>query len=106
VLVVAGADLAHVGPRFGDGSPLDDRGRALLAARDGASLDLAVDRDARGFFAQVQEDLETRRVCGLGPIYTMLRVLPAAKGSRLHYAQHVDPDEGSIVSHASLAYYA
>ncbi len=106
VLVVAGADLAHVGPRFGDGSPLDDRGRERLAVRDGESIDLAVDRDARGFFTQVQEDLDTRRVCGLGPIYTMLRVLPAAKGARLHYAQHVDPDEGSIVSHASLAYYA
>jgi hypothetical protein len=54
----------------------------------------------------VQADLDTRRVCGLGPIYTMLRVLPATKGAKLHYAQHVDPDEGSIVSHASLAFYA
>jgi hypothetical protein len=106
VVVVAGADLAHVGPRFGDAAPLDDRGRERLARRDGESLALAVDRDAAGFFAQVQSDLDTRRVCGLGPIYTMLRVLPAAKGARLHYAQHVDPDEGSIVSHASLAYYA
>ena len=106
VLVVAGADLAHVGPRFGDAMPLDDRGRERLALRDGESIALAVDRDASGFFTQVQSDLDTRRVCGLGPIYTMLRVLPAAKGARLHYAQHVDPDEGSIVSHASLAYYA
>ncbi len=106
VLVVAGADLAHVGPRFGDAEPLDDRGRERLARRDGESIALAVDRDASGFFTQVQSDLDTRRVCGLGPIYTMLRVLPAAQGARLHYAQHVDPDEGSIVSHASLAYYA
>lgn len=106
VLVVAGADLAHVGPRFGDATPLDDRGRERLAARDDESIALAVDRDASGFFTQVQEDLDSRRVCGLGPIYTMLRVLPEAKGARLHYAQHVDPDEGSIVSHASLAYYA
>ncbi len=105
VLVVAGADLAHVGPRFGDAAPLDDRGRERLARRDSESIALAVDRDASGFFAQVQSDLDTRRVCGLGPIYTMLRVLPAAKGARLHYAQHIDPDEGSIVSHASLAYY-
>jgi MEMO1 family protein len=106
VLVVAGADLAHVGPRFGDAAPLDDRGRERLAKRDSESIALAVDRDASGFFTQVQADLDTRRVCGLGPIYTMLRVLPAAKGARLHYAQHVDPEEGSIVSHASLAYYA
>ena len=106
VLVVAGADLAHIGPRFGDAAPLDERGRERLAQRDSESIALAVDRDASGFFTQVQSDLDTRRVCGLGPIYTMLRVLPAVKGARLHYAQHVDPDEGSIVSHASLAYYA
>jgi hypothetical protein len=106
VLVVAGADLAHVGPRFGDGRPLDERGRELLRARDADSIDLALGRDAPGFFRQVAADLATRRVCGLGPIYTMLRVLPGGRGERLHYAQHVDPDEGSIVSHASLAYHA
>ncbi len=106
VLIVAGADLAHVGPRFGDAGPLDAQGRRRLAERDSESITLAVDGDASGFFTQVQADLETRRVCGLGPIYTMLRVLPATKGAKLHYAQHVDPDEGSIVSHTSLAFYA
>ena len=104
--LLAGADLAHVGPRFGDARPLDDQGRRRLAQRDGESITLAVDGDASGFFSQVQADLDTRRVCGLGPIYTMLRVLPATKGAKLHYAQHVDPEEGSIVSHASLAFYA
>jgi hypothetical protein len=106
VLVVAGADLAHVGPRFGDPGPLDAPGRARLRERDLASVELAVGGDAPGFFHHVAGDLDTRRVCGLGPIYTMLRVLPAAVGERLHYAQHVDPDEGSIVSHAALAFRA
>ena len=105
-LVIAGADLAHVGPRFGDARPLDDRGRDRLRARDRESIDLALGRDATGFFHQVASDLGTRRVCGLGPMYTMLRVLPPGLGERLHYDQHVDPDEGSIVSHASLAYHA
>jgi AmmeMemoRadiSam system protein B len=106
VMVIAGADLAHVGPRFGDDRPLDPRGRALLGERDAESVDLALGQDAPGFFRQVASDLATRRVCGLGPIYTMLRVLPAARGERLHYDQCVDPDEGSVVSHASLAFYA
>jgi AmmeMemoRadiSam system protein B len=105
-LVVAGADLAHVGPRFGDGRPLDERGRERLRQRDEESIALALGRDAPGFFQQVAADLATRRVCGLGPIYTMLRVLPPGRGERLHYDQHVDPDEGSIVSHTSLGYYA
>jgi hypothetical protein len=106
VLVVAGADLAHVGPRFGDARPLDARGREALRRRDDESIALAVGRDAPGFFRQVASDLGTRRVCGLGPIYTLLRTLPDGRGERLHYDQCVDPDEGSIVSHTSLAYHA
>jgi AmmeMemoRadiSam system protein B len=106
VLVVAGADLAHVGPRFGDANPLDARGRQRLEKRDAESIDLALLRDAPGFFHQVAEDLGTRRVCGLGPIYTMLRVLPEGTGAHLHYDQCIDPDEGSIVSHAAIGYYA
>ncbi|APR77702.1 phosphomevalonate decarboxylase [Minicystis rosea] len=106
VMIIAGADLAHVGPRFGDARPLDERARERLGARDGESIDLALRRDAPGFFKHVAADLATRRVCGLGPIYTMLRVLPGGRGERLNYDQHIDPDEGSIVSHASIAFSA
>jgi hypothetical protein len=106
-MVIAGADLAHVGPRFGDAVPLDENGREALRRRDYASIRLAVEGDAGGFFAQVAEDLDSRRVCGLGPLYTLLRVLPGwAHGEVLHYAQCIDPEEGSIVSHASLGFYA
>ncbi len=104
--VIAGADLAHVGPRFGDRRALDAGERRALEGRDAESLRLAMKRDARGFFSQVAADLDTRRVCGLGPIYTMLRTLaPEAGGDLLHYAQCVDPEEGSIVSHASVGFY-
>ena len=106
-LVVAGADLAHVGPRFGDARPLDSAGRTRLHARDRASLDRLQRRDAPGFFADVTSDQRTRRVCGSGPLYTMLRLIEDAgvgDGSLLAYTQHVDPQEGSIVSHASLAF--
>jgi AmmeMemoRadiSam system protein B len=105
-LVIAGADLAHVGPRFGDDGPLDAAGRARLRARDRDSIALATARDAPAFFAHVAADLETRRVCGLGPLYTMLRVLGRGEGEVLHYAQHVDGADRSIVSHAALAFHA
>ena len=104
--VVMGADLAHVGPRFGDPRPLDAPEREALAQRDHESITRMIAHDASGFYDHVCEDLDTRRVCGLGPIYTGLRVLPeTAKGDVLHYAQCVDPQEGSIVSHASMAFY-
>jgi MEMO1 family protein len=105
-VVIAGADLAHVGPRFGDPAPYDEREREDLARIDRVSLELAAAGSHRDFFSQVQADLETRRVCGLGPIYALLRVLPAGvRGELAHYEQTIDPEEGSIVSHAAMAFY-
>ncbi len=102
-IVVAGADLAHVGPRFGDPRPYDKGHRKTLDEIDHTSLDHALSGDASAFWAHVSGDLETRRVCGLGPIYSLLRVAGACKGELLHYEQTVDPEEGSIVSHAAVA---
>jgi hypothetical protein len=54
----------------------------------------------------VSDDLDTRRVCGLAPVYSLLRVIdPKSKGELRHYEQTVDPDEGSIVSHAAVGFY-
>lgn len=107
VLVVAGADLAHVGPRFGDPEPLDASGRERLQERDAHTLQRMLQVDAAGFFDHVTEDLDTRRVCGTGPLYTFLRLLEAVgpvEAELFGYTQHIDPDEGSVVSHASAAF--
>jgi AmmeMemoRadiSam system protein B len=105
-VVIAGADLAHVGPRFGDAKPFDEGERAALDETDRESLDHATRGDAEGFWKHVAGDLETRRVCGLAPIYSLLRTIAGgATGSLRHYEQNVDPDEGSIVSHAAVGFY-
>jgi AmmeMemoRadiSam system protein B len=106
-VVVAGADMAHVGPRFGDAAPYDGAARKKLETRDRESLERAAAGDDEGFWAHVAEDLETRRVCGLAPVYSLLRALPSGtRGSVLHYEQTVDPEEGSIVSHAAVVFHA
>ena len=106
-VVIAGADLAHVGPRFGDPEPYDDRERRRLDETDRESLDHATRSDAEGFWGHVVRDLDERRVCGLAPIYAMLRTMTSdARGELRHYEQTVDPEEGSIVSHAAVGFYA
>jgi AmmeMemoRadiSam system protein B len=106
-VVVAGADMAHVGPRFGDRAPYDARERARLAAADEASVSCAAEGDATRFWTDVVSDLETRRVCGLGPIYSLIKSLPGgSRGKVLHYEQTIDEQDGSIVSHAALGFYA
>jgi AmmeMemoRadiSam system protein B len=106
-MLVAGADFAHVGPRFGDEKAYGDRERETLERTDRASLACAEARDARAFWSDVARDLDSRRVCGLAPIYTLLEALPGGvQGETLHYEQTVDDEDGSIVSHAAVAFYA
>jgi AmmeMemoRadiSam system protein B len=107
VVVVAGADMAHVGPRFGDSKAFGAEQRAGLERTDRGSLEYAAQGDASAFWSDVAADLEQRRVCGLAPIWSLLRALPAGtRGQLLHYEQTVDPEDGSIVSHAAMGFYA
>jgi AmmeMemoRadiSam system protein B len=106
VVVVAGADLAHVGPRFGDSAPYNAPQRKALEKADRESIERAEAGDAAGFWEHVARDLEDRRVCGLAPIWSLLRSMgEAARGKLLHYEQTVDKEDGSIVSHAAVGFY-
>jgi AmmeMemoRadiSam system protein B len=107
VVVVAGADMAHVGPRFGDPRPYGASLREALARSDRSSLDHAVSLDAAGFWSHVAADLDSRRVCGLAPVWSLLQAVTgsATRGRVLHYEQTVDPGDGSIVSHAAVGFY-
>ncbi len=105
-VVIAGADLAHVGPRFGDPRPFDDVERSRLHVADRDSLARAERVDAEAFWEHVVHDLESRRICGLGPMYSLLRTIDStARGEVRHYEQTIDPEEGSIVSHAAVGFY-
>ena len=88
-------DLAHVGPRFGDPDPNTEASLAIVEREDRAMLESVVAGDARGFFAQVAADRDARRICGLSPIYTLLRLLPEAPGRLIEYRQWPDP-EGAV----------
>jgi hypothetical protein len=100
-VVIASADLAHVGPRFGDPLRITpgqlrevaDADREMLAAVEGG--------DAEAFFHMVARDGDRRRICGLPPIYTMMRVLPQGRGRLLRYGQWPDPQ--GTVTFASVA---
>jgi hypothetical protein len=99
-IVVAAADLAHVGVRFGDPEPLSDGHLELLETKDRATLSAVAGGDAGAFFGSVMEAGDPRRICGLSPIFGMLSALPGARGKLLCYQQAVDPT--GTVSYASL----
>jgi len=50
----------------------------------------------------VAKDGDSRRICGLSPIYTLLRCLPGGSGRLLRYAQWPDPQ--AVVTFASIVF--
>ena len=102
VAFVAGADLAHVGPRFGDAQPISDADRQRVEREDRAMLEPVTRGDADGFFASIKADGDRRRICGFSPIYALLRCLPGASGTVRHYGQWPDPQ--AVVTYASVVY--
>jgi AmmeMemoRadiSam system protein B len=97
-LVVAAADLSHVGPAFG-GQPLDYVGRGRLQAADAEIIAHMCAGDAEGFFTTLRRDGDRRNVCGLSSIYLALRVLSPTQGRQVAYDRcPADQDATSLVS--------
>jgi AmmeMemoRadiSam system protein B len=105
-LVIASADLAHVGPQFGDAKPYEDAERAALDGEDRAMLAPALSLDREGFRRGVWGGGDKNRICGFMPIYATLALLertaPRSRGSLLAYRQW--PDPRAVVSYASVVY--
>jgi AmmeMemoRadiSam system protein B len=103
VSVIAGADLSHVGRRFGHDLEINDQVVVGVEERDREDLDRVLRLDAEGFYGSVMKDGNARQVCGLGCIYAALRsIAPENRhGELLHYGYAHDP-AGGIVSFAGL----
>ena len=99
---VAGADLSHVGPRFGD-PPLDARAKEEIEAIDREALAAAARGDADGWFTSIATHGDSSRICGYGPVYATLRCAGRGDGRLLHYEQS-DEKDGSMVTVAAMAW--
>jgi AmmeMemoRadiSam system protein B len=86
VLVVASADLAHVGPAFG-GPPHRLAEKALLKAADEALMATICAGRADDFMAEIVRDGNRHNICGVGPIYLALRLLAPTEGRIVAYEQ-------------------
>jgi hypothetical protein len=105
VFIIAGADMAHVGLKFGDKEPVNELTLGAIRERDMLSLSFGEKMDALGFYRSVEEEKDWRKVCGLSPIYAALATIDAERGKLLDYGQALEPDTGSVVSYASMGFY-
>ena len=103
-VVIASADLTHVGPQFGDPYQITPGQVREVADADREMLESVEAGDAEAFYRVIAQDGDRRRICGLPPVYTLLRLLPGASGRLLRYSQW--PDPRGTVTFAAVALYA
>lgn len=96
VCVIGGVDLSHVGPRFGDQEAMGPALAQRASSADRAALRHVEAGDAEGWWRTVAADGNRCHVCGLGAVYTVLRLLAPVRGRVLGYDQGVDPAGGLV----------
>lgn len=102
-IVLAGADLAHIGAQFGDPFPLDVALLAHSKSQDEILMESIERVDAESFFRNIKNEQDKRRICGLTPIYLQLRLLSGNTCDITGYGQW--EDGRSSVSFAGGVFY-
>jgi MEMO1 family protein len=105
VCYLISGDLAHIGPKFGDSEPLNDRQRQHSGAQDQAILRALTGCDRAGLYSVLHEERDARRICGFPPAYTFLAAIGASSARMMHYQQYAEPRGIESVSFASVAFY-
>lgn len=103
-LYLAGADLAHIGPKFGDKEPAEGEFVQRMEAADKRSLAALAQGDPEGFVQAIALEQDRYRICGISSIYSVAKVLEGTPAETLRYGYWPDPND--TVSFVSAALYA
>jgi AmmeMemoRadiSam system protein B len=107
VALLASVDLAHVGPRYGDDAAPDAAALERVAQADRELLSSALAADGEEWVRSLRRHGDRFHVCGTAAAYVLLSAI-AGRGLEGRLLRHdrweIDPDSGSHVSFAAVAY--
>ncbi len=105
VCFIASADLAHIGPRYGD-TFVPHGGTVSDTLQKDAELLASLERmDINGFISSVVLENDSRRICGFPPITTMFHCMEAREGRMLSLDYAEVDDRNSFVSFSSMIFH-
>jgi AmmeMemoRadiSam system protein B len=104
-VVVASADLSHVGPQFGDRSALDASRRREVEEADREVLREFIEGPDR-MLAHFERNGNAARWCSIGNMFVAATAVPHASREMVAYAQSAEPNGGAMVTSAALAFLA
>jgi len=103
-IVVAGADLSHMGERFGDAGPITPQIMEVVGQADRQLLRLLEDRKEEEFVRRLTAFDNPTRICSAGCMYALAHVLPDRPCRVLRYHQAVDYESHTHVTCAAAVY--
>jgi AmmeMemoRadiSam system protein B len=107
-MFIAAADLAHVGPAFGDTElmPKESEDRRRVESEDEVLLEAIVSGSRRRFFEAIRKNDDRNRICGFAPIYMTMWAADTMIGTWNGYQQcQADEEDTSFVSIAGAALF-
>lgn len=110
-LIVASADLSHVGPAFGDAislmgdDPQIEAFRNNVVVGDQQRLQMYAGLDLEGLLNTMMWQQNPTRWCSLGCLVAAMRVVRPTRAEILNYAAAMDQAGQAMVSHAAAALY-
>ncbi len=103
ITYIVGGDLAHIGPRYGHPEPVLPADIEACKAKDVEMLDAAA-KGAEEFFDYVAAEGDRRNICGMPPMYIMLKLIEKAEGTVLHHSHWFDESTRSAVTFAAMLF--
>lgn len=103
--VIASAELAHIGMRYGDSKPPTDFSFHRCMQADLEMLKLAEELKPDEFARFIHEEQDARRITGFAAIYTLLKLIQADQGQVLRYDRGITDQYNSTVTYCSMAFY-
>ncbi len=105
VCLIASANLAHIGLRYGDDKTPTDFSFHRCMQSDLEMLKQVENVDARGFAQFLVKEGDQRHVLGFSAIYLLLRLLDGEKGEILRYDREIVDQFNSTITYASAAFF-
>ncbi len=103
--VIASAELAHIGMRYGDSAPPTDFSFHRCMQTDLTVLKHVEELKPDAFADALIQEQDRRRITGFAAIYTLLRLVQAEKGTVLRYDRGITDQYNSTVTYASMAFF-
>jgi AmmeMemoRadiSam system protein B len=104
VCYVISGDLAHIGPKFGQGHPVSDEQLTHCQAQDMRLLEAAGKVDGSLYAQIITEEEDERNICGYPPTWLAMEVARPTRGKLLDYGRYVHSRGKESVSFASMSF--